>query len=150
MPTDGRLSHDTRSIIGVGHLLLGVAALVVAGVMLKTALAPGAELEGALVAPGLALAVAGVVFTGMAVAALRAVRRGRDGGGLSMTLGVVEIVIGLGLAAAVAVAVAGYGAFEPWRSPFLLPSVLVLALGVGGCLAAGRAASRPTPLGSNP
>ena len=31
-----------------------------------------------------------------------------------------------------AVAVQGYGAFAPWRSPLLLPSVLLVALGVAG------------------
>lgn len=29
-------------------------------------------------------------------------------------------------------AVQGYRAFEPWRSPLLLPSVVLLALGLAG------------------
>ena len=84
------------------------------------------------------LVLAGAVFTGVAATVLRDSRRD-VGGYRSGALGVVEIVVGVGLAAATAVAVRGYGAFEPWRSPLLLPTVLVLTLGT---TAMSRAASR--------
>ncbi len=138
MPSDRQPSITARSVIGLGHLLLGGAALVFGGVLVATALSPSAELEGALIAPGLLLVLAGAVFTGVAATVLRDSRRD-VGGYRSGALGVVEIVVGVGLAAATAVAVRGYGAFEPWRSPLLLPTVLVLTLGTA---AVSRAASR--------
>jgi hypothetical protein len=51
---------------------------------------------------------------------------------LSLILSIVERVVGAARAAALAIAVQGYGAFEPWRSPLLLPSALLVALGLAG------------------
>ncbi len=61
---------------------------------------------------------------------------------MSLILSIVELVVGAAMAAALAVAVQGYGAFEPWRSPLLLPSALLIALGLAG-LALEFVARRP-------
>lgn len=118
-------------MINLGHLLVGGAALVFAGVMIVAGRAPNAELDGVLLGLGQLLALAATVFTCTALLALRRAHDGR-GGVLSLILSIVELVVGAAMAAAVAVAVQGYGAFEPWRSPLLLPSVLLVALGVAG------------------
>lgn len=117
--------------INLGHLLVGGAALGFAGVMIVAGRAPNAELDGVLLGLGLLLALASTVFTCTALLVLRRAHEGR-GGVLSLILSIVELVVGAAMAAAVAVAVQGYGAFEPWRSPLLLPSVLLVALGVAG------------------
>lgn len=119
------------AMINLGHLLVGGAALVFAGVMIVAGRGPNAELDGVLLGLGLLLALAATVFTCTALLVLRRAHDGR-GGVLSLILSIVELVVGAAMAAAVAVAVQGYGAFEPWRSPLLLPSVLLVALGVAG------------------
>jgi hypothetical protein len=134
MGTDRRLRGAGRSVIGLGHLLVGGAALVLAGVMIVAGRAPNAELEGVFLGLGLLLALAATVFTCTAVLVLRRAHDGR-GGVLSLTLSIVELVAGAAMAAALAVAVQGYGAFEPWRSPLLLPSALLVALGLAGLVA---------------
>jgi hypothetical protein len=63
--------------------------------------------------------------------ALRRAPGGR-GGSLSVMLIMVELALGAGMAAALAVAVQGYGAVEPWRSPLLWPSALLIVLGLAG------------------
>lgn len=131
MGTDRRPRGAARSVIRLGHLLAGVAALVFAGVMIVAGRAPNAELDGVLLGLGLLLALAAALFTGSAVLGLRRAHDGR-GGLLSLILSIVELVVGAAMAAALAVAVQGYGAFEPWRSPLLLPSALLVALGVAG------------------
>lgn len=131
MGTDRRPRGAARSVIRLGHLLAGVAALVFAGVMIVAGRAPNAELDGVLLGLGLLLALAAALFTGSAVLGLRRAHDGR-GGLLSLILSTVELVVGAAMAAALAVAVQGYGAFEPWRSPLLLPTALLVALGVAG------------------
>ena len=130
MGTDWR-PRGARSLINLGHLLVGGAALLLAGVMIVAGRAPNAELEGVLLAWGLLLALVAMGFTCTAIVVLR---RAPEGGvdRLSLTLSIVELVVGAAAAAALAVAVQGYGAFEPWRSPLLLPSVLLIALGLAG------------------
>lgn len=130
MGTDWR-PRGARSLINLGHLLVGGAALVLAGVMIVAGRAPNAELEGVLLGLGLLLALVAMGFTCTAIVVLG---RAPDGGvgWLSLTLSIVELVVGAATAAALAVAVQGYGAFEPWRSPLLLPSALLLALGLAG------------------
>ena len=126
-----RPAGGARRLIDRGHVLIGGAALVVAVVLVVAGQAPTAELDGVLVGSGLLLALAAVGFTCTAILALR---RASDGRGvvLSLILSVVELAVGAALAAAVARAVQGYGAVEPWRSPLLLPSALLLALGLAG------------------
>ena len=121
--------------------LVGLA-LVFAGVMIVASRAPNAELGTVLVGLGL-LARSGRrgLFTCTAVVALRRAQDG-DGGLLSLILSIVELAVGAAMAAAAAVAVQGYGAFEPWRSPLLLPSALLLALGLAG-LGVEAVAHRP-------
>lgn len=131
MGTDRRPRVAARSVISLGHLLVGGAALVFAGVMTVAGRAPNAELDGALLGVGLVLALAATVFTCTAFLVLRRAHDGR-GALLSLILSIVELVVGAAMAAALAIAVQGYGAFEPWRSPLLLPSALLVALGLAG------------------
>lgn len=130
MGTDWR-PRGASSLINLGHLLVGGAALVLAGVMIVAGRAPSAELEGVLLALGLLLALVAMGFTCTAIVVLRRAQEGGVGW-LSLTLSIVELVVGAAMAAALAVAVQGYGAFEPWRSPLLLPSALLIALGLAG------------------
>jgi len=122
---------DARKVISLGHLLVGGAALVLAGVMIVASRAPNAELGTVLLGLGLLLALAATLFTCSAVIVLRGAHD--SGAGLmSLILSIVELVVGAAMAAALAVALQGYGAFEPWRSPLLLPSALLVALGLAG------------------
>ena len=77
---------------------------------------------------GLLLALAAGVSTYTAAMVLR--RAPRDRHGPSLILSIVELLAGAALASAVIVEVQSYG--DPWRSPLLLPSVLLLLLGVAG------------------
>lgn len=131
METDRRPRGTARSMVNLGHLLVGGAALVFVGVLIVAGLAPNAELDGVLVGLGLLLALPATVFTGTAVLVLRHAQGGL-GGALSLLLSIIELVVGTVMAGALAVAVQGYGAFEPWRSPLLLPSALLVALGLTG------------------
>lgn len=67
---------------------------------------------------------------GLISSLLRRAHEGR-GGVLSLILSIVELVVGA--AVAVAIAMQGYGAFEPWRSPLLLPAAQLVAHGLA-CL----------------
>ena len=87
------------------------------------------------------LALAAVGFTCTAVVALRRAQDGHDGL-LSLILSVIELAVGTAMAAALVVAAQGYGAFEPWRSPLLLPSALLIVLGLAG-LGVGAVAHCP-------
>jgi Kef-type K+ transport system membrane component KefB len=140
MGTD-RLPRGARHLIRLGHVLVGGVALVVAGVLIVAGRAPDAELGSVLVGLGLLLALAAAGFTCTAVVALRRAQDGH-GGLLSLILSIVELAVGAALAAATAVAVQGYGDLEPWRSPLLLPSALLLALGLAG-LGVEAVANRP-------
>ncbi|MGZ4600268.1 MAG: hypothetical protein ACXVYY_06840 [Oryzihumus sp.] len=141
MGTDGRPRGAARSVISLGHLLVGGAALVLAGVMIDAGRAPNAELDGVFLGLGLLLVLAATLFTCSAVHGLRRAHDGR-GGSLSLILSIVELVVGAATAVALADAVQGYGAFEPWRSPLLLPSALLVALGLTG-LGVEAVARRP-------
>lgn len=127
METKRQPRSAARSIVSLGHLLVGAAAVAFAVVLIVASRA--GELDGILLGAGLVLALAGAVFTWTAIVALR---RGRDGGGLSLSLSLAELVGGAAMAVGMAIAVQGYGAFEPWRSPLMLPSALLIALGLGG------------------
>ena len=131
MATDRRPRGAARIVISLGHLLVGGVALVFAGVMMVASRAPNAELDGAFLGLGLLLALAATLFACSAVLVLRRAPDGRAGV-LSLTLSVVELVAGAAMAVAVAGALQGYGAFEPWRSPLLLPTAALLALGLAG------------------
>ncbi|GAA2020296.1 hypothetical protein GCM10009740_05840 [Terrabacter terrae] len=131
MGTDQQSRVSARRVISLGHVMVGGAALVLSGAMMIMGRAPNAGLGGVFLGLGLLLALAAVLFTYVAVLVLRRAPEGR-GGLLSLTLSVVELVAGAAMAAAMGVAVQGYGAFEPWRSPLLLPTVLLVALGLAG------------------
>lgn len=128
-------------MISVGHVLIGGATLVVSGVMIVAGRAPNAELGGVFLGLGLLLMFAAAAFTWTAVLVLRRAHHGR-GSPLSLSLVIVELVAGAALAAGLALAVEGYGAFQPWRSPLLLPSALLVAHGLAG-LALEVMARRP-------
>ena len=130
MGTDRRV-RDARILVDIGHLGVGGAALVFAAVMVVAGRAPNAELGEVFVGLGLLLAMVALAFTGTAVVALRHTREDHRGV-LSLALSTVEVVVGAAMAAALAVAVQGYGAFEPWRSPLLVPSAVLMALGLIG------------------
>ena len=123
---------DVDVALGIGHLLVGLATVVLGVVLVVTSRSPGAELETVLFAPGLVLVVVGLVF---AYAAVRSARAARPSA-LRVALGMVEIITGAAMFAAMAVAVSGYGAFAPWRSPLLVPSLLLITLGVWATLRA--------------
>jgi drug/metabolite transporter (DMT)-like permease len=138
MATDQRSRGAARSIISVGHLLVGGAACVLAGVLIVAGSDSRAELEGVLLPLGVLLALAAAVFTYAAGMVLR--RAPGDRHGPSLILSIIELLVGGALASGVFVAVQSYG--EPWRSPLLLPSVLLVALGLAG-LALEVVARRP-------
>jgi hypothetical protein len=129
MDTTRQSPNATRSIVRAAHLLVGAAIMAFAIVLIVAGRAPGSELDGVLLGWGLMIALTGAAVTAAAVLALR---RGQDGGSLSLVLSIAEVVAGATLGVALAIAVQGYGAFEPWRSPLLLPAVLLLALGLTG------------------
>lgn len=131
MRTGARAAGGARSAVSIGHLLVGGAALAFAAVLIAASGAPNAELDGVLIVPGLLLAVTAVAFTCAALLILRGARHGR-GGSLSLILSVVELAAGGALAWGLVVAVQGYGDFEPWRSPLLLPTAALLGLGLWG------------------
>src|SRR6476620_2608055 len=77
MPTAQRSGHAARTIVGLGHLLVGVAAFVFAGVMIVAGSDSGAELGEVLLPLGLLLSLAAGVFTYTAAMALRRAPRDR-------------------------------------------------------------------------
>lgn len=119
-----------RGMVWLGHALAGVAALVVAGTLVLAGAKPNAGLGAVFLGLGLALALAAAVFL---YAALLVLRGGTQRGArLSLVLSIVELAVGVGLTGGLVVAVQGYGTFEPWRSPLLVPSALLLLLGLTG------------------
>ena len=139
----GRPRSFTRSVISCGHLLVGGSALVFAGVMVVAGRDPEAGLGGVLLGLGLILVMAAALFTFAAVLVLRAGPTRRSP--LSLILSIVELLAGAAMVAGMAVAVQGYGTFEPWRSPILVPSVLLIALGLAGLHLWMRDHRRPGP-----
>src|SRR3954452_6036202 len=128
MATAQRSRDAARSIITLGHLLVGGAAFVFAGVMIIAGSDSGAELGGVLLPMGLLLALAAAAFSYTATMVLRRAPEDRHGPSLILSIG--DLLAGAALASGVVVPSRSYG--EPWRSPPLLPSVLVLALGCAG------------------
>jgi len=135
-----RSQGAARSIISVGHLLVGGAAFVFAGVMIVAGSNPRAELEGVLLPLGLLLALAAAFFMYTAGMVLRSATGDRHGP--SLTLSTIELLVGLALASGVMVAAQSYGA--PLRSPLLLPSVLLVTLGLAGLGIEMSGRARPT------
>ncbi|WP_323095571.1 hypothetical protein [Intrasporangium sp. YIM S08009] len=110
-----------------------VVVLVVAGTR------PNAELEALYAFFGLVLAVPVLAFTVAAVGCLRWGRTApRRAARASFALGVVELVLAAALLWGVVVAVQGYGEFAPWRSPLLLPALVVAGIGGGAVVGAAR------------
>jgi drug/metabolite transporter (DMT)-like permease len=128
MATAQRSRDSAGSIVAIGHLLVGGAAFVFAGVMIVAGSDPGAELGGVLLPLGLMLALVAAAFSYTAAMVLR--RAPQDRYAPSVILSIVELLSGAALVAGVVVALQSHG--ELWRSPLLLPSVLVLALGLAG------------------
>lgn len=128
---DHRAPADNRVVLGVGHLIVGGAALIFGVVLMKAGSSPNAELGGVFLGIGLVVALLSLAFTCAAVAVLRRALNGRAGS-LSLVLVAVELVVGAAMFLGMVSAVQGYRAFEPWRSPLLLPSVVLLALGLAG------------------
>ena len=128
MASDQAAQSAARRTVGVGHLLVGTAALVFAGAMVVAGSDPNAELGGVLLPLGLVLALAAAGFTYMAVMVMR--RAPEESHSLSLGLSVVELLLGGALVAGLIAALRSYG--EPWRSPLLLPSALLVALGLSG------------------
>ena len=116
-------------MVGFAHLLVGGSALVLAVGMIGAGSAPDAGLGRVFLWLGLLLALAATAFTCTAVLVLR---RSPGGRGASLVLSILEVLAGAAMAVGAAVAVRGYGAFEPWRSPLLVPSALLLVLGLLG------------------
>lgn len=131
MDPDQESLRSARRVIRIGHVLMGGAALVFSGVMMFAGRAPNAGLGGVFVGLGLLLALAATLFTYVAVLLILQGHDGR-GGSLSLILSVVELLAGAAVAAGLGNAVQGYGSFEPWRSPLLLPTVLLVAFGLAG------------------
>ncbi|MGO4597389.1 hypothetical protein [Terrabacter sp. 2RAF25] len=125
MNMDSTSSHPRDVVLGVGHLVVGAAGFAFGGFLVVASQAPGAELETALFLPGLAIMAVGLAFACAALFSFRS-----PGGPLHVVLGVLEFFTGAGLLAGAAVAISGYGAFEPWRSPLLVPSLVLIALGL--------------------
>jgi len=138
MASDQRSRGAARSIISVGHLVVGGVGCVLAGVLIVAGSDSRAELEGVLLPLGVLLALAAAVFTYAAGMVLRSAPEDRHGP--SLILSIIELLVGGALASGVFVAVQSYGG--PWRSPLLLPSVLLVALGLAG-LALEVVARRP-------
>lgn len=134
-PEERRHRATTWWLVGLGNVAVGMGAMVSAGVLISAGTRPDAGLGAVAVLPGVLLGLAALAFTGAAVRALRHGRSRRSSADRRV-LALVEIAAGTALAAAVAVALPGYGAFEPWRSPLLLPSVVLLVLGLAGLAAA--------------
>lgn len=109
-------------VLGVGHVGVSVAAIVMVVVLVVAGTRPNAGFEGIYAAFGLVLAIPTAVFTGTAVQCARLSFREPQGVGRSAVLGATEGVLGLALAAGVAVSGA------PGRSPLILPAVILLAL----------------------
>jgi len=130
MATDQRSRGAARSVISLGHLLVGGAAFVFAGMMIVAGSDSRAELGEVFLPLGLLLALAAGVFMYTAGMVLRRGPRGRHGP--SVILSIVELLAGGALASGVMVAVHSYDG--PWRSPVLLPSVLLVALGLAGLI----------------
>jgi hypothetical protein len=131
-------------LVGVGNVGVGMGALVFAGVLISAGTRPDAGLGGVAVLPGVLLGLAALAFTGAAVRAVRH-RGSRRSAAVRRVLALVEIAAGTALAGAVALALPGYDAFEPWRSPLLLPSVALLVLGFAGLAAVRDPHSRVEP-----
>ena len=140
MATAQRSSGAARSIIGLGHLLVGGAALVLAGVMIVAGSDSGAGLGAVSLPLGLLLALAAGTFTYTAVTVLRRAPGQRHGP--SLVLSALELLAGGVLASGVVVAAQSSG--DPWRSPLLLPSVLLVALGLAGLAVEMSPAAPPT------
>ena len=140
MASDHAARSAAPSIVSVGHLLVGGAALVFAGAMIVAGADPNAELGGVLLPLGLVLALAAAVFTYTAVMVMR--RAPEERHSLSLGLSIVELLLGGALVVGLIAALRSYG--EPWRSPLLLPSALLVALGLAG-LRVELSRRAPTP-----
>ncbi|EWT05249.1 hypothetical protein N864_05935 [Intrasporangium chromatireducens Q5-1] len=137
-------SSRVQPLIALAHLVVAAAAVGVVLVLLYAGTRPNAELEGGyavvggmLVLPVLTFAAAAVAC---AVARSKAPRRSLR---LSIALACVELVTAILLAWAAWVAVASYGEFAPWRSPVVVPALLLGAAGTAALAQARRAPRQP-------
>jgi len=115
----------------VAHLLVGFTALGFGIVLVVAGRARDAELEGVLIGPGVVLTVVALAFLAGGLRVLR--RCGADqGAGMSRILSVLELIAGVALAGGVLSSVPGGENVSAWRSPVLVPSLVLGALGGWG------------------
>lgn len=133
MRSDRLPRRGAGDVVALGHVATGVAALVLAAVLVVASQQPNAELGGVLLVPAVLLGLLGLLFTTVAVTVLRDPRDHRARS-RSLVLSVTELAVGLLLTWAVIMAGQGYGAFEPWRSPLLIPAAALLGLGLWGVI----------------
>ena len=129
-------------VLAVAHLIVGLVALGFALVLVVASRAPGAELETVLIGPGIVLTVLALAFLAGAVRVLRC-RGAEDGIRMSRNLSVVELLAGVALAWGVVSAVVGGENLGAWRSPVLVPSLVLVSLGAWGLWSSARGPVRP-------
>lgn len=126
-------------VLALAHVVLAAAGVVAVVVLVVAGTRPDAELEALYTFFGLVLAVPVLAFTVAAAACLRWVRTApRRAARVSLALGVVELALAGALLWGVVVAVQGYGEPAPWRSPLLLPALVVAVVGGAAVVEAVR------------
>lgn len=126
-------------VLALAHVVLAAAGVVAVVVLVVAGTRPNAELEALYTFFGLVLAVPVLAFTVAAAACLRWVRTApRRAARVSLALGVVELALAGALLWGVVVAVQGYGEPAPWRSPLLLPALVVAVVGGAAVVEAVR------------
>ncbi|KRF42656.1 hypothetical protein ASH01_17775 [Terrabacter sp. Soil811] len=125
--------------IAVGHVVVATAALGTGIVLVVAGTRSGAELETLYTPIGVAVCGVALVFGAVAVNVVRSTpHHPHRAAGLSRALGLLEVLAGLVCAVSAAVAVASYPQFTPWRSPALLPALVLVALGVTAVIQSSR------------
>jgi hypothetical protein len=121
-------------------LLIGGVGLVFVLVLIYAGTRPGAELEGGYAVAGGMLALPVLAFGGAAVACAAAPSKTlRRSLRFSIALVCLELAAAMLLAWAAWVAMASYGEFAPWRSPVVVPALLLGAAGTAALIQARRA-----------
>ncbi len=138
-PAQSPSAPAASPVLALGHVVVAVAAVVTVVVLVVAGTRPNAGLEALYAFFGLVLAVPVLAFTVAAFACLRWGRTApRRAVRVSLALGVVELVLAGALLWGVAVAVQDYGEFAPWRSPLLLPALVVAGIGGAAVVDAAR------------
>ncbi len=117
--------------LALGHLFVAAAWLALACLLVFIGTRPNAELEGVYAMFGVLLAVPGAAFAiGSVACSVALVDHPRRAARLSLALGSVEVLAAALLAWGVVVAVASYDEFAPWRSPLIVPGLLLAGIGI--------------------